>query len=447
MQSSESSARMEDEKMVRKIGVDGIVYLGVAKSMKQGDNRVAVPPESISSLKPAAWNNGRERTRLEVLVEEGAGFRTGYDDDAYVRAGAQIVTKEELLEKSHILVDVKQRPEEGILQDGINVFYAHVEKGQGKDQLTALLQRGGVTAYSPETIWVKESTSKNLLRGTNLGYYSGIGGVHLLLEGIKLSYQLRGATADAIPFSFFPEVDGAREEDITRAYAKIGNLEKSMRIAIIGGPNGMVSRGAQDELQRAGLSFDLLYKDVTGNQDVLEGRIKIYDAILNATVWNNANPRIITKRQILAMKEGAVFMDDTCDQDRSSNKDTEGDPVLGGVRYSYESKWGDKNTFYWVGSEKHTFDDDSPRTFLPREVKVLYNVIGMIPGGTSTARIASKAYFGMIFPYITSIIRAVSQGTELPENGLVVKDGKIFHESLRILVQEKESLSQFQKYL
>ncbi len=442
--------------MVRKIGSDGIVYLGVAKSRKDGDNRVAVPPQMVPALKPAAWNNGKERTRLEVLVEEGAGNKAGYTDAEYQATGAHIVPLVTILEKAHILVDVKQRlNSKQILQDGINIFYAHVEKGQGKEQLSALLEQNNVTAYSPETIWVKESSTGSLVRGTNLGYYSGIGGVHLMLEGIKLSYQLRGASPDTVPFSFFPQVDGATAEDITQAYEKIGSLERSMRLAIIGGPTGMVSSGAQDELKKAGLSYYLLYKDVTANQDVLAEKIREYDAILNATIWKPGDPRIITKRQLLAMKEGTVFMDNTCDQDKSNTKDTEGDPVIGGVRYSYESKWGDKNTFYWVGPEKYTFNDDSPRTFLPGEVRILYNVIGMIPGGTSTARRASEAYFGMIFPYLTNIIRAVSQGTELPTNGLIVKDGRIFHTGngvtekvgLRTLVQEREDLAQFRKYL
>src|SRR3989338_6781596 len=150
---------MEDGRMVRNVGEDGIVYLGVAKSLKQGDNRVAVPPHSIQTLAPAAWNNGRERTRLEVLVEEGAGDKAGFSNAEYEAVGAIVVPVATILDKAHILVDVKQRPEEGILQDGVNFFYAHVEKGQGKEQLTALLQRGSVTAYSPETIWVPERNS------------------------------------------------------------------------------------------------------------------------------------------------------------------------------------------------------------------------------------------------------------------------------------------------
>ncbi len=445
---------MEDGKMVREIGADGIVYLGVAKSMKQGDNRVAVPPQYVSTLKPAAWNNGRDRTKLEVLVEEGAGLRVGYDDDAYVRAGAQIVTKSELLDRSHILVDVKQRPEEGVLQDGINIFYLHVEKGQGIPQLNALVQRGGVTAYSPETIWVPERENpQNLVRGVNLAYYSGIGGAHLALEGIKLSYQSRGITP--VPFEFLPQIDGATQEQMNEAYKQIGDLEKSMRIAIIGGPRGMVSSGAQDELKKAGLSPDLIYKNVTSNQETLASVIGQYDAIINGSLWIPGQPRMITKRQILAVKEGAVFMDDTCDPDFSSTQETEGEPIRGGVRYSFESKWGDKNMHYWVGPETHTFDAENPREFLPGEVRVLYNAVGMIPGGTTTACAASEAYFGMIFPYLTSIIRAVSQGTELPEQGLVVKDGKIIHKGngitekvgLRDLVQTRDDLAQFRKYL
>ena len=105
----------------------------------------------------------------------------------------------------------------------------------------------------------------------------------------------------------------------------------------------------------ASIKFDFLYRDITGDQEKLAQAIGQYDGIINATLWNPGNPRIITKKQIAAMKEGAVLVDNTCDVDKNSTPTSEGDPISGGVRYSFESKWRDPSTFYWVGPEVHTF--------------------------------------------------------------------------------------------
>ena len=428
-----------------------VVYLGVPKSMKQGDNRIAVPPEGVGSLGYSVWDNGFERTKLKVLVEEGAGVRSGFGDERYLEAGAEVVSFDEILEKADVLVDVKQRPEEGLLANGVNIFYAHVEKGQGPEQLDALLARGGVTAISPETFgsngttYTRASEALGNRRGTNLGFYSGIGGAHLLLEGLKLSAQLRDE--GVVPFEFFPEVDGASYEDILRAYEQIGDLETGLKLAVIGGKNGLVANGAMAELRKAGLDFDLLYKDVTMDQDRLAEIIRNYDGILNASRWNPGDSRMITQRQIAAMKLGTVFIDDTCDQDGSSTINGPGNPIVGGVRYSFESKWGDKNTFYWAGEKSHTFNGDNPREFDPDSVRVLFNANGMIPGGTSTAKAASKAYFGMVFPYLVNVLRAVSQGSSIPDNGVVVRDGKINHPDLRELVVSDPSMSMYKGFL
>lgn len=433
--------------------MENVIKLGVPKSIKSGDNRVSIPPHYIRTLDLAVWNNyGRDETKLEVLVQKGAGKRCGYSDEDFIAAGAKIVNYDELLTKSNILLDVKQRePNETfkvdkyILEDRVNFFYAHVEKGQGPDQLRVLLEADGVSCYSPETFWAKDNETGKNTRAINLGFYSGIGGVHNLFEGIKLSYELRGIKP--VPFSFFPEVNGASADDITNAYSNISSLERELNYAIIGGKKGLVSSGAQREFERAGIEYDFIYRDLTGDQDKLAEVISNYDGILNATVWNSGDPRIITKRQIQTMKEGVVFVDDTCDEDGSSTKENEGNPVVGGVRFSYETKWGDHNTFYWVGPEAHAFNDENPRHFKPGEHRILYSTIGMIPGGTSTAKAASEAYFRMIFPYLTEIIRSVSQGTQLPENGLVVKDGKIHDNDLRQLVQTRTHLTEFKPYL
>src|SRR3989338_9103804 len=117
------------------------VNIFVPKGIKKGDNRVAIPPHLLNTLLPAAWYNGQDSTEVKVLVESQAGIASGYNDASFETAGAEIVTLEDGLNRGHILVDVKQRESpSSIIQNGINLFYAHVEKGQGLDQLTLALE-------------------------------------------------------------------------------------------------------------------------------------------------------------------------------------------------------------------------------------------------------------------------------------------------------------------
>jgi alanine dehydrogenase len=421
--------------------VKNIINVGVPLTLKKGDNRVSLPPFCINELLDRL--DFSSNYKLNFLIEDSAGKRASYSNENYQEVGAEIVDLENLLKRSDILVDVKQRPQYGIASGKINVFYAHVEKGQGIEQLRALLNAGNVTAYSPETCKIQKR------EGETTGYYSGVGGARLLMEGIKLSYQIRTPGKDSDKkgaFHFFPSVEGSDEDMVHEAYEKIGSDEKKLKIAIFGGENGRAATGAREELEQAGIGYDLLYKDVTNNPQKLLELISNYDGIINATQWKPGNSRIITKEILTNIKEGAVLADITCDPDLSSTKDCEGNPIQGGVRYTFESRWGEPNKFYWVGPENHTFDNSCPLDKLPN-THVLYNTVGMIPGGLSTAKRASYAYFNMVSDLLVEIIQSLAYSKELPTDGLIINSGKIFHPELRRLVPNREDLIEFKPYL
>lgn len=414
-----------------------VINVGIPLTLKKGDNRVSLPPFCINDL--VTRLGLPSNYKLNFLVQKSAGKNAGYPDESYLDLGAEIVNLEELISRTDILVDVKQRPQHGIVPNAINMFYAHVEKGQGIEQLRALLNAGNVTAYSPETCKIQKR------EGETTGYYSGVGGARLLMEGIKLSNQVRGL-GHIGPFSFFPTVEDSTEDQIHEAYELIGKRERKLKIAVFGGERGRVATGAREELEKAGLSYDLLYKDITNNPQRLLEIISNYDGIINATQWKPGDPRIITKDVLKKIKPGAVIADITCDPDLSSTVDSEGSPVLGGVRYTFESRWGEKNKFYWVGPENHTFNDLDPLE-IKSDTHVLYNTVGMIPGGLSTAKRASYAYFNMVSDLLVDVIKSVVYCQELPTDGLVIKEGIIYHPKLRELVSTRKDLAEFKLYL
>ncbi|WP_372404470.1 NAD(P) transhydrogenase subunit alpha [Streptomyces luteireticuli] len=72
--------------------------VGVCRETAPGERRVALVPESVRPLQALG---------LAVAVESGAGAAARWPDEGYRRAGADIVTPDELLDRSDILVGVR----------------------------------------------------------------------------------------------------------------------------------------------------------------------------------------------------------------------------------------------------------------------------------------------------------------------------------------------------
>ena len=60
--------------------------IGVPKEIKPQENRIGLTPNSVKILTA----NGHK-----VLIETNGGFEAGFENDQYIKAGAQIVEKAE----------------------------------------------------------------------------------------------------------------------------------------------------------------------------------------------------------------------------------------------------------------------------------------------------------------------------------------------------------------
>ncbi|RLU89222.1 NAD(P) transhydrogenase subunit alpha [Streptomyces griseocarneus] len=75
--------------------------VGACRETAPGERRVALVPESVRPLEGLGLGLG-----LAVAVESGAGTPSGWPDDLYRRAGADVVALDELLDRSDILVGI-----------------------------------------------------------------------------------------------------------------------------------------------------------------------------------------------------------------------------------------------------------------------------------------------------------------------------------------------------
>ncbi|HET6873214.1 MAG TPA: NAD(P) transhydrogenase subunit alpha [Acidimicrobiales bacterium] len=76
--------------------------VGVLAEDRDKDRRVALVPDGVRRL---------ARSGLAVLVETGAGAQARYRDSAYEAAGAAVAGREEVLEKSDVLLSVGRPPQ------------------------------------------------------------------------------------------------------------------------------------------------------------------------------------------------------------------------------------------------------------------------------------------------------------------------------------------------
>ena len=117
------------------------MIIGVPKEIKKEEYRVGITPFGVEELK---------RDGHTVLVETGAGEGSGFSDDEYLEADADIVDREVVFKKADLIVKVKEPlpPEYGLLREGQAVFtYLHLAPNR---ELTELLLDRRITAFGYE---------------------------------------------------------------------------------------------------------------------------------------------------------------------------------------------------------------------------------------------------------------------------------------------------------
>src|SRR6266702_6379298 len=73
------------------------IKIGVLKERMTGERRVALIPADIQKL----------ISKATFAIERGAGREVGFDNNAYLDAGAQIADSREILERSDVIVKVR----------------------------------------------------------------------------------------------------------------------------------------------------------------------------------------------------------------------------------------------------------------------------------------------------------------------------------------------------
>ena len=113
------------------------MIVGILKEIKVQENRVAMTPAGVEVMKL----NGHT-----LLVEKNAGAGSGFEDEDYAQAGAEIVaTPEEIFKRAEMVMHVKEpQPSEYGLIRKDQIVWTYLHLAADKEQTEALIKSNAI---------------------------------------------------------------------------------------------------------------------------------------------------------------------------------------------------------------------------------------------------------------------------------------------------------------
>jgi len=269
------------------------MVIGIPKEIKKEEYRVAITPAGVTELKQDGHT---------VLIETDAGKGSGFSDNDYLAADADIVDKETLFKKSELIVKVKEPlPDEyDFLREGQAVFtYLHLAPNR---QLTEFLLRKKITGLAYETL--EKDGALPLLSPM-----SEIAGRMAPLVGSFYLQKVHNGTG-VLP-------SGATTVRPAKALILGAGVvgSNAARVSVGIGMDTVVISTGVERLQRIDEMFMGRVKTLSFTLHQVAEEIRDADLIIGAIlVPGSRTPVIITRDMLKTMKPGAVIVDVSVDQ-------------------------------------------------------------------------------------------------------------------------------------
>lgn len=272
-----------------------MMLIGVPKELKREEYRVAVTPAGVEALAHAGH---------KVLFEAGAGHGSGFTDDFYAAAGAELVpTSDEVWAKADIIVKVKEpiEPEWGkIRQDQVLFTYFHFASSE---ELTRALIDSKAVAITYETV---ELPSGELPLLTPM---SEVAGRMAVQEGAK--YLERHSGGRGVLLGGVP---GVLPGKVVILGGGIVGMHAALMAAGLGARVALLDISLARLRQLEGImppNVNLLYS----TRYSVRKQIEDADLVIGAVLVHGAKPpNLVLEEDLKTMKPGAVIVDVAVDQ-------------------------------------------------------------------------------------------------------------------------------------
>jgi alanine dehydrogenase len=353
--------------------------IGVPTEIKKQEFRVGLTPESVGEL---------IRAGHQVSIQDEAGVGSGFSNQDYVNAGAEILPDADaVFADSELIVKVKEpQPEETARLTPKHILFTYLHLAPDPVQAKGLMD-SGCLAIAYETVTDRDGALP-LLRP--MSQVAGRMSMQVAAWALMKTKRGRGVLLGGVPGVMPAKVViiGGGVSGTNAAEIAVG-----MRADVTIFDRDNIRLAELDEAFRGGVKT--IYSTATS----LAAAVKEADLVIGAVLIPGASaPKLITREQLSTMKTGAVLVDIAIDQGgcfETSKATTHEDPI---------------------------YEVDG----------ILHYCVANMPG--AVPRTSTYALNNATLPFVIQIAnmggRAAINANPHLANGLTVDGGKIAHEAV-----------------
>ncbi len=288
------------------------MIVGILKEIKVAENRVCMTPAGVEVM----CERGHD-----VLVETQAGVYSGFSDEDYITAGAEIVvTPEEVYRRAEMVMHVKepQPSEYAMIRKGQIVFtYFHFA---ASEELTRAMLASGAICIAYETI-VGADGSLPLLTPM-----SEVAGRMAAQEAAKYAERTQGGRGILLG-----GVPGVMPATVLVLGGGIVGTHAAQMACGLGAKVYLLDTS----LERLRHLSEVMPKNcfpIMSSPSTVRDLVKEADVVIGAVLLHGAKaPKLVTRDMLKTMKPGAVMVDVAIDQGgcfETSKATTHSDPTF-----------------------------------------------------------------------------------------------------------------------
>lgn len=271
------------------------MIIGVPKEIKTHENRVALLPGGVMQFK----QHGHE-----VLIEKGAGAGSGFSDQLYADAGAEIVDEvEHVWKRAEMIMKVKEpiEPEYSRMREGQILFtYLHFAASR---ELTEAVAESKCIAIAYETVEKADRSLPLLIP------MSEVAGRMSALEGAKYLEKPMGGRG--VLMGGIPGVPPAN-------VIVLGGGIVGVNAAKVAAGMGANTTILDINIPRLRYLDDVMPRNVTtlfSNEANIRHLLPLTDLVIGGVLKPGAKaPHLITRGMLSLLKPGSVLVDVAIDQ-------------------------------------------------------------------------------------------------------------------------------------
>jgi alanine dehydrogenase len=276
------------------------MLVGIPKEIKIGENRVAATPKDVEVFL---------RSGHKLKVEKKAGIGSGFSDQDYLNAGAELVSTPKEIWDSDLVIKVKEPISQEMKlfhKDLILFTYLHLASPLLKD-LTYSLMNERVTSIAYETVKLSDGSLPLL---EPMSAVAGKMAIQVAAQFLTKTFGGRG-----VMLTDMPNVPRCNVLIIGAGTVGLNAAEVALRL---GANVTVINRGTERLL----LLKKKLEKIETGklftikmNSNTLENALINTDVAVGAIYTTGArSPLLVTEEMVKKMRKGSVIIDVDIDQ-------------------------------------------------------------------------------------------------------------------------------------